>query len=147
MRPVLILRPPHPYGLVLPGLLCLLPGGQGLGREACPAPQPLETGGAPDTEFSLLVWDTDDRGGEVRGAACYLEQPRADLFSLQAGAQDLARFVEAEQGVQAALQTLRGTLALRYIVDDHAQRLAAAVGDHTRTHFDVEERTVLPAVA
>src|SRR5215213_6991781 len=98
-------------------------------------------------QFSTLVGDTDNRGGEVRDVARYLEQARADLFALQAGAQDLACFVEAEQGIQAALQALRGALALSYVVDDDAQRLAVAVGDHTRTDLDVDERAVLPAVA
>ena len=83
----------------------------------------------------------------VRDAAGYIQQPRADLLPLQGGAEDLAGLVEGEQGVQAALQALCGAAALGYIVDDDAECLAAAVGDHARADLDVDQRPVLPAVA
>src|SRR5919107_643130 len=119
MISVLIPRPPQLDGLRLPTLQYLLAGGHGLGREPR-LPQALQAGGSPDVQFSTLVGDADNRGGEVRDVARYLEQSRADLLSLQAGAEDLARFVEGEQGIKAALEALRGAFALGYIVDDNA---------------------------
>src|SRR5215208_4818235 len=73
MRSVRIPRLPQLDGLVLPGLQYLLAGCQGLRGEAYLAPQPFQTRGAPDTQFPVLAGDRNNRGGEVRDAACYLQ--------------------------------------------------------------------------
>src|SRR5215210_3031322 len=68
-----ILRLLQPDGLVLPGLQYFLAGCHRLGGEASLAPQSLQSRGTPDAQFPVLVRDTDDRGGEIRDAACYLQ--------------------------------------------------------------------------
>src|SRR5829696_2748985 len=73
MPSVRIPRLPQLDGLVLPGLQYLLAGCHGLRGEAYLAPQPFQTRGAPDTQFPVLAGDRNNRGCEVRDAACYLQ--------------------------------------------------------------------------
>ena len=114
--PALHLQEPFLFGLE--GVLSC---GPGLRRIAKRSEKALRSYRAPRVQALLIIAQVNDRRCRTGDLFNNPEQAGSDLLALEAGAQDLPRFVEGEQRVQAAPYRRFRPLALRDVAQDHRE--------------------------